>query len=113
MPKAILGNPRQSWAILHYTDLKRWVMKPNFQLGMYTKDNFASIMVPNTKTGNPLKDWRICDATDCEGYLAIKKHETKNDRILDVKETTPLTWYEGMRERTLDHIRKNPMNIRK
>ena len=79
-------------AVLHYADLKRWIMKPNFQLGVYPKGSYASIMVTNTKTGNPLKDWRICDATDCEGYLAIKKHQTEDDRVFDVKETTPLRW---------------------
>jgi hypothetical protein len=78
--------------ILHYADLKRWVMRPNFQLAMYPKGSYASIVVTNTKIGNLLKDWRICDATDCEGYLAIKKHQTEDDRIFDVKETTPLSW---------------------
>jgi len=78
--------------VLHYADLKRLIMKPNFQLLMCVKGSFASIMVTNIKTGNPLKDWRICDATYCEGYLAIKNHTTKDDRVLDVKETTPLRW---------------------
>jgi hypothetical protein len=70
-------------------------MKPNFQLAMYPRGTHASISVTNTKTGNPLKDWRICDATDCEGYLAIKEHETEDDRSFGVKETTPLTWEGG------------------
>ena len=78
--------------VLHYADLRRRIMKPNFQLEMYPKGSYASIMVTNTKTGNPLKDWRICDATDCEGYLAIKKHQTGNDRVFDVEERAPLHW---------------------
>ena len=79
-------------AILHFADLKRWIMKPNFRVQMHSKENFASVMVTNAKTGNPFKDWRICDATECEGNLAIKNHETKEDHVFDVKETTPLRW---------------------
>jgi hypothetical protein len=74
--------------VLHYTDLKRMIMKPNFQLAMHPKGSFfASIAVTNAKTS-----WRVCDATECEGKLAIKKHGTKDDGDFDVKETTPLTW---------------------
>lgn len=78
--------------VLHYADLKRQIMKPNFQLRMYPKGSYAGIMVTNDKTGNPLRDWRVCDATDCEGWLAIKNHETIDDSAFDVKERTPLRW---------------------
>jgi hypothetical protein len=74
--------------VLHYTDLKKMIMKPNFQLAMYPKGSLvALIAVTNAKTS-----WRVCDATECEGKLAIKKHETKDDGNFDVKETTPLMW---------------------
>jgi hypothetical protein len=78
--------------IVHYADLKRWFMKPNFRLEMYSGGFVSNIMVTNRKTGNPLKDWRISEATDCMGYLAIKKHETSGDSQYDIKETTPLCW---------------------
>jgi hypothetical protein len=78
--------------IARYADLRKLIMKPNFRLQMRTETSSALIMVTNAKTGNPLKDWFICDATDCEGCLAIKRHETKDDRVFDVIETTPLTW---------------------
>jgi hypothetical protein len=74
--------------VLHYADLKKMIMRPNFRLAMYPIDEFsASISVTNAKTS-----WRVCDATECEGKLAIKKHETLDREGFDVKETTPLTW---------------------
>jgi hypothetical protein len=91
---AILGYVALALEIfLHYTDLKRILMRPNFQLAMRPQGDFyAAIAVTNAKTS-----WRVCDATDCEGKLAIKKHETTDDEHFDVKGTTPLMW-EGEEE---------------
>jgi hypothetical protein len=86
-------------------------MKPNFQLAMYPtayqKGISISIAVTNKKTRNPLANLRICDATECEGKLAIKKHETKNESIFDVKETTPLAWEGG--EKTYKRLPAAPL----
>jgi hypothetical protein len=36
-------------AVIHYRDLKNWIMEPNFQLQMYSKEHFVTdVMVTNT-----------------------------------------------------------------